>query len=139
VLHHTYIFPRREYNHITAYTRTPQSNILRNHYYMNFSIHFINTSSLQKSIFYITRYIKQTRHVCFFDLPIHLNALSETRHLSDTPYSFKGTICNKIKLKTQGTFQTFRLLLEMRRRESDGRSGHGVDRLRASMTIGQWS
>jgi hypothetical protein len=33
VLHNTYIFPRCEYNHITAYTRTPQSNILRHHYY----------------------------------------------------------------------------------------------------------
>jgi hypothetical protein len=77
---------------------------------------------MQKSIFYITRHIKQTRHVCFSDLPNHLNALSGTRHLSDTPYSFKGAICNKIKLKTQGTFQTFHLLLEMRRRESDGRS-----------------
>jgi hypothetical protein len=89
---------------------------------MNSSTRFINTSTVQKSIFYITRYIKQTRHVCFSDLPIHLNAVSGTRHLSDTPYSFKGTICNKIKLKTQGTFWTFCLLLEMRRRESDGRS-----------------
>jgi hypothetical protein len=33
MLHSTYIFPHREYNHITAYTRTPQSNILRNPYY----------------------------------------------------------------------------------------------------------
>jgi hypothetical protein len=33
VLHNIYFFPCREYNHITAYTRTPQSNILRNHYY----------------------------------------------------------------------------------------------------------
>jgi hypothetical protein len=33
VLPNAYIFPRREYNHITAYTCTPQSNILRHHYY----------------------------------------------------------------------------------------------------------
>jgi hypothetical protein len=33
MLHDAYILPRREYNHITAYTRTPQSNILRHHYY----------------------------------------------------------------------------------------------------------
>jgi hypothetical protein len=33
VLHNAYIFPRCEYNHITAYTRTPQSNILRHHHY----------------------------------------------------------------------------------------------------------
>jgi hypothetical protein len=89
---------------------------------MNSSTHFIDTSTLQKSIFYITRHIKQTRHVCLSDLPIHLNALRGTRHLSDTPYSFKGTICNKIKLKTQRTFRTFCLLLEMRHCGSDGRS-----------------
>jgi hypothetical protein len=29
----TYIFPRREYNYITAYTRTPQINTLRHHYH----------------------------------------------------------------------------------------------------------
>jgi hypothetical protein len=34
MLHNTYIFPRREYNHITAYTRTPQINISRHHYYI---------------------------------------------------------------------------------------------------------
>jgi hypothetical protein len=33
VLHNTYIFPRREYNHNAAYTRTSQSNILRHHHY----------------------------------------------------------------------------------------------------------
>jgi hypothetical protein len=33
VLHKTYIFLRCEYNHITAYTRIPQSIILRHHYY----------------------------------------------------------------------------------------------------------
>jgi hypothetical protein len=33
VLHKTYIFLRCEYNHITAYTRTPQSIILRHQYY----------------------------------------------------------------------------------------------------------
>jgi hypothetical protein len=64
---------------------------------MNSSTHFIDTSTLQKSIFYITRHIKQTWHVCLSDLPIHLNAVRGTRHLSNTPYSFKGTICNKNK------------------------------------------
>jgi hypothetical protein len=32
VLRQTYIFLRCEYNHITAYTRTPQSIILRHHH-----------------------------------------------------------------------------------------------------------
>jgi hypothetical protein len=32
VLPNAYIFLRREYNHITAYTRTPQTNILRQHH-----------------------------------------------------------------------------------------------------------
>ena len=33
VLHKTYIFLCCEYNHITAYTRTPQTNILCHHHY----------------------------------------------------------------------------------------------------------
>jgi hypothetical protein len=33
VLHKTYIFLRCEYNHITTYIRTPQTNILRHHHY----------------------------------------------------------------------------------------------------------
>jgi hypothetical protein len=33
VLYNTYIFSRREYNHITAYTCTPQSNTLHHHHY----------------------------------------------------------------------------------------------------------
>jgi hypothetical protein len=33
VVHKTYIFLRCEYNHITAYTRTPQTTILRHHHY----------------------------------------------------------------------------------------------------------
>jgi hypothetical protein len=65
VLPNTYIFPRREYNHITAYTRTPQSFILRYHHY--------NTPQHTRT--YVSPYYAQD-----------INCTSDSNRINHTPH-----------------------------------------------------
>jgi hypothetical protein len=64
----TYIFPRREYNHITAYTRTPQSNILSHHHY--------NTP-------------RHTRTYVFPYYAQDINRTSDSNRINHTPHSHR--------------------------------------------------
>jgi hypothetical protein len=68
VLHNTYVFLRCEYNHITAYTGTPQSNILRHRYY--------NTPMHTRT--YMSPYYAQD-----------INCTSDSNRINHTPYSHR--------------------------------------------------
>jgi hypothetical protein len=68
VLHNTYIFSHREYNHITAYTRTPQTNILRHHYH--------NTPRHTRT--YVSPYYAQD-----------INRTSDSNRINHTPHSHR--------------------------------------------------
>ena len=62
----TYIFLCYEYNHITAYTRTPQTNILRHHYH--------NTPRHTRT--YVSPYYEQD-----------INRTSDSNRINHTPHS----------------------------------------------------
>jgi hypothetical protein len=66
--HNTYIFLCCEYNHITAYTRTPQSNILRHHHY--------NTPRHTRT--YVSSYYAQD-----------INRTSDSNRINHTPHSHR--------------------------------------------------
>jgi hypothetical protein len=88
VLHNTCTFPRREYNHITAYTCTPQINTLRHHHNTPRHTHIrVLIKSSHPMYFQFTHPIKQ--HNTFAYLNVKATLL---RHITKTflyPHTFQ--------------------------------------------------